>query len=479
MSKDLGQIFTPQPIAEYMVKATLDKIKLTENTKILEPGVGKGIFIDELFKYLEKRNFTKQQIKKMLYAIDIDSKMINYCKIKWDINYYCGNTLLDDYFKDILDNGGFDVVIGNPPYVEARKIHIQNNILNFKTNYKSVRPNLYQYFIEKSLTILKNNGELLFINPLAFLSIDAGYGIRKFILENASINKIIDISNIKVFKSASTYTCILHICKKPHKIKDTIKINKCIDLKQLSVTSFEIQIADILKNSKLSILIDTETNILQKIENNTEPLDNYVDMSWGTSKTGYGKLKIKKNEYDNLPHKQQKEYKPIVQTADIKKYNIEWKGEYIPKNIFSDRIIGQFNLNKILIARVTKNIQCAYDDKYYYVGKSTVVTNISINKFYLIALLNSKLINFWYSKKYETTHMSGGYLRFDIPYLKQIPIKNINDTTKFENLVNEIMTLKQQDKDTQDLEDEIDSMVYELYGLSDEDVKIVEESMKI
>lgn len=131
---------------------------------------------------------------------------------------------------------------------------------------------------------------------------------------------------------------------------------------------------------------------------------------------------------------------------------------------------------------MTLKLQAAIDNEQFFVGKSTVLFDWSreINPYYLLAILNSKLINFWYVNYFENTHLSGGYIRFDIPYLKKIPlcIADENNQQIVASWVKQVINLKSQtpSADTTDLENQIDQMVYQLYGLTEEEIKIVEQS---
>ena len=144
------------------------------------------------------------------------------------------------YFSEVFqENDGFDVVIANPPYVDYRGIpkKIIKSVSHYKTNINSLRPNLYMYFIEKGFYILKRDGIFIFINPNQFLSTNAGLGIRKYILEKAIIKFIIDISYIRVFQEAATYTTIWLFVKKL--LPDyKIRFNRCNNLTQLEATTF-------------------------------------------------------------------------------------------------------------------------------------------------------------------------------------------------------------------------------------------------
>jgi len=349
------------------------------------------------------------------------------------------------------------------------------------------------YFIEKGFCILKRDGIFIFINPNQFLSTNAGLGIRKHILEKAIIKFIIDVSYIRVFQEAATYTTIWLFIKKL--LPDyKIRFNNCNNLNQLEDTTFYSSKKEILSDPFFIIPIEKEYKILQKIEDKRLRLGTFCKMIWGTSKSGYGKLKIKKSEYLKLNDKQKAKYRPILQTRDIKRYYIKWQGEYIPEDIYSDNAKHIFGKKKkILIARVTRKLQCAIDKEGRFIGKATILFNYGIDENCLLGILNSKLINYWYSKKYETTHMASRYLRFDIPYLKQIPITEIPvlDKKPFIELVDKILKitkdLSEHDARADDYlinsnkqakvkeyERQIDQMVYKLYGLTQEEIKIVE-----
>jgi len=395
------------------------------------------------------------------------------------------------YFSDVFqrDNPGFDVVIGNPPYVDYREIDTEtrNGTKEFKLNFKSQRPNLYYFFIEKGHNILKEGGCLSFINPNQFLSIDAGFGLRNFLLNNGIIQFIVDVSYVKVFAEAATYTCVWSFVKKVAE-DYSVDIGRCKKLDELDARIFSISKKEICSEKDLRITINPNYKLITKIQEDATPLSKFGDLKWGTSASGYGKKKILVKDYLELNDAQKNKYTPLIQTRDIKKFYIDWQGEYIPTNIYSQKIKNDFIKEKIVIARVTKKIQATLDIKKFYVGKSTLIVDLKETPNYLLGIINSKLILYWYYSKFETTHMAGGYLRFDIPYLSQIPIKNNGKLSeKIKQLVDQILSLTKNDDylnnpDKQSkvkiLEKEIDQLVYKLYELTPEEIKIVEEFNK-
>jgi len=382
------------------------------------------------------------------------------------------------YFMDVFEQGGFDVMIGNPPYVDYRKIEseITHNPFFRHTNNKSPRPNLYLYFIELADSLLKENGVLSFINPNQFLSTDAGYGIRNLLINERTVISFDDVSYVDVFKEASTYTTVW-LSKKNKGINEhKIIVNRCHNLSDLGKISFCSSIKDIIQSSKLLIPISDEHDLITKVESNKTQLKSICKMNWGTSQSGYGKLKINKIVYDELESTEKEKFERIVQTSDIKKYSINWKQEYIPISVFSNNAINSFLIEKICIGRLTKNIQASFDQEKYYVGKSTVLTNSKLELKILLCLINSSLANFWYFSKFESTHMAGGYIRYDIPYLEQFPIPNIEEKKKkpFETLAEYLIYLNDPKQESvlekvsneavsQVFEDLVNMMVYELY----------------
>ena len=371
---------------------------------------------------------------------------------------------------------GFDIVIGNPPYVDNRELDeaIKKNKEFYFTNLKSERANLYIFFIEKGFNVLKNKGILSFINPNYFLSTDSGFGIRKMVIENTLISFIVDLSYVKIFEAA-TYP-VIWLFQKTKPNNNLIRINRCKDLSEIKNSTFQIENDFIKKDLKFRIPTDKNFNLITKIENNHKKLKDFCKLLWGTSQTGYGKKKIELNEFIKLNENAKKKYLPILQTSDIKRYIIEWKEEYLPISVFSEKVLSEFKKEKIVIARVTKKLQASYDLEKRCVGKSTVMVDYTFSRQFFLALLNSTLINYWYLSRFESTHMAGGYLRFDIPYLEQIPIPTVSEKAQelFIKLVDKITALKKEGKSTANLEKEIDLMVYKLYELTDEEIAIVE-----
>ncbi|MDD3607827.1 MAG: TaqI-like C-terminal specificity domain-containing protein, partial [Candidatus Moranbacteria bacterium] len=437
------------------------------------------MIVKEKQKLSQKTGFDLENIEKQLREFNSKNKTKPF--FAWKL-----------YFAEVFEKGGFDIVIANPPYLDYRKIDRKSKQLlkKYQCEEKSIKPNLYVFFIERSLSLLKAEGVLIFINPNYFLSADYAYGIRKILLSNTIIKFLLDVSRASVF-TAGTYTFVWGVKKSepPGSYKIRLgRIDKLLDVIVFK-DSGSLELSEITKHKKLIFPLTESIELITKIETCSKELREIVlYFFWGTSQAGYGKKKISSQQFSRLPENKRNQYCKIIQTADIKRYRIDWTGEYIPKKLYSTTMLEKFDAEKIVIARVTKRIQAAIDKDGYCVGKASIIINPKISIKVVLALLNTALVNFWFREKFHTLHMAGDYLRFDIPYLWQIPISekiinNKDEQKPFIDLVDKILAITEDDDYLQDsakqvkvreYEKQIDRLVYKLYGLTKEEIKIVE-----
>ena len=348
------------------------------------------------------------------------------------------------------ENPGFDAVVGNPPYVDYRGIE-QSEAKFLKTAYNSAKSNRFNYLLpvlECSLINAKKGGGLGFIVSNQFISADMGSGFRERLFKEASIKEIVDVSNFRVFKDAATYPLIF-IYEKGIVSQNIVKIAYRVLEEQFKNKEFECNNVPqevFSKRKDKVIFLDGRreiVDIIQTIWDNSSQLEDSVHLMWGTSKSEYGKLKINAREYNSLSKEEKQEYLPILQTADIKRHHIEWQKEYIKTNIYSSKILKEFEKQKVTIARMTLQIQASVDTNGCALGKVSFFTDETLNHFFAVSLLNSKLLDFHFKKLYETLHLGSDYIRYDIPYLNQLPIRRISFTTPKEEREKLVMCLKQ------------------------------------
>ena len=260
--KEQGIYYTPSYIVDYIVKNTVGEYIKThtqeeiKNVKILDPACGSGSFLIRAFRELE--NYWKQKsdfaqvtldseefyskkvevLKNNIFGVDLDSKAVEIAQLNLLLqiserkhrlpflqnNIKIGNSLIDtpsvsdrafkweEEFPEIMKDGGFDIVIGNPPYVRIQNLD-SDEIEYFNQTFKSAFKNydIYLLFVEKSLNLLKKNGDVGFIAPSKFVNADYGLGLRNLISERGSLKRFVDFKDIQIFGDATNYTCILFL----------------------------------------------------------------------------------------------------------------------------------------------------------------------------------------------------------------------------------------------------------------------------
>lgn len=375
-------------------------------------------------------------------------------------------------FPEVLnENGefmGFDLVVGNPPYIDYRKIDEQTKGILAKNSaiYKDNKEgSIYVYFIEKSKEILSKNGSMIFINPISYICQEAGFGLRNFIDKNLSLNLMLNVSNLKVFDSAATYTCINHFT---HKNKECKTLKFGVAKEKCDLSTINLQEIKQCKIENLSLLLNPITMKIFKA--NYPKLNEFCEIFCGLSKAGFrASVEFDKKETNH----------PFLEASDIFRYEFK-QGKFlsqIPFYYSQDKINIFENKEIIFMARMTNFIRCCVAPSGYFGGKVNVLYDFKVDKKYILGLLNSKLISYFYAQKYFASHMQGGAFGFDTLSVGNLPIPKI--TKENQNLVDEIINLvdkilalkaKNSSADTSKIEKDIDDLVFKLYDLNEADI---------
>ncbi len=228
---------------------------------ICDPACGSGAFLNQALDFLIQEHQYLDELKNKLlggslvlsdvtndilesniYGVDINEESVEIARLSlWlrsakvgralttlSSNIKCGNSLIDDStvagnkafdwkkeFPEVFEKGGFDVVIGNPPYlrVQGLRENFENESIYYESQFKSAtgRFDIYVLFKEKSFQLIKKTGIVSFILPHKFLVSDFGTGIRKFLVDNKAVKSLIHFGSEMVFADASTYTCIINL----------------------------------------------------------------------------------------------------------------------------------------------------------------------------------------------------------------------------------------------------------------------------
>ena len=242
-----GAIYTPQDIREYITKQCFDNYKKDiSNTKIVDISCGCGGFLIDAVNIL--KNKTEKTYKEIfsenIFGIDIQEYSIDRTKIiltllaiengeyeeEFKFNLYIGNSLEFNWKNEnntIEENEGFDIILGNPPYVCSRNMDNETKKLMTKWEVCSTgHPDLYIPFFEIGYKLLNKNGVLGYITVNSFIKSINGRAIRKFFREKQIELKIINFGHEQIFKSRMTYTCLCFISKNLSKSIEYIDLKK-------------------------------------------------------------------------------------------------------------------------------------------------------------------------------------------------------------------------------------------------------------
>lgn len=378
-----------------------------------------------------------------------------------------------DFARVFKEKGGFDIVIGNPPYVQLSKEkgvpEDYKQYLKRRYGTSGGRLNLFIFMIHKSVELLKKNGSLAFIIPNTILTQDYYKDTRKMILDNNKLNVIVDYQDMP-FEHAVVENVTLIFSKTIPKDDDIIKVMKgtteAIQLfKNIPAVKFK-------KNDKYVFSINSN-DFIEKLFEDTVSLSSLCNINQAIALKGDKSLSCK-NEYQNGYYK-------LLDGRNINKYGINWTGVYLDydlERIHSCKRKDIFECNeKLFFRRVSSDLIFTYDNSQYYALNTLVVVTkketCECNLKYLLAIMNSKLMNYIYANKYKSTKKV--FSEIQARSVGELPIKVAN-VSELIVLVDQAIKIKKEDfsADIEDIINKIDRLVYKLYNLSDEEINIIE-----
>jgi len=389
---------------------------------------------------------------------------------------------------------GFDIVIGNPPYVNIEKIPISDREKYLKIYGENgklgKRYDLYQLFIMRGILDLRKNGLLTLILPNTFLMGSSYLLLRRKICQKTSIIQVTDLPQ-GVFENAIVDN-VLILLQLEHKQDNSILINKLntrSSLDKIAIQdwddSFMVRQSEI--NSDNAFKINVHTNhelkaLFNKLVGQSVSLGNITKSSQGIIiyKTKHDSLL---NEHTSGSHKTG--WKKLLRGTNIGLYCIKWKGEYLHYGdwLWCARDVSFFDEPKILLQAMRnkslkRRLVGAYDNQKHYNAHN--LANIIAKKDsgyplkYILGVFNSSLINFWYRCHFPNVNINPGDFR-------QIPICQASDDKQqpIIQLVEQITEVKgsNPNADTSMIELEIDQLIYKLYDLTPKEIGIVESSV--
>lgn len=451
-------------------------------------------------------------------------------------------------FPEILDDDGnfkgFDLIIGNPPYI--RQEELKELKPHLAKNYKVYKgtSDIYTYFYELGFNVLKDRGGVLsYITSNKYTRAGYGEALREFLLKNVKFLEYTDLNGIKVFDSATVDTSIL--CFEKSKSKDNKFKYLALSNEILKTCAYDIGLykdfAEFSQNSlsKESFTFsDENTSALKaKIERIGTPLKEWHGLNiYRGILTGYNEAFIitteKRNEIlANCKDEAEKErtaklIRKMLRGRDIKRYSYEWAGLWVinthngyknqngekveainienypslkkhfdefypqlekradkgltPYNLRNCAYIEEFEKEKIVYPCIMAKEPCfSYETSFAFaMAPANIITSNSDILKYILVFLNSDFIYLMLRKFYMGGGIEG---ELKTNNLEKLPIPKINSKNQkladeLINLVDKILKAKEQDKNanTQELENKINSLVYKLYNLTEEEIKIIE-----
>ncbi len=518
-----------------------------------------------------------------------------------DANIKCGNSLIGpDYFSgqllpdpeelrrvnpfdwkaefpEAMKRGGFDCVIGNPPYIRIQTMNewAPLEVEAYKTLYKSAAAgnyDIYVVFVERAIELVNERGHVGFILPNKFFTAKYGAAVRKLICSGSYLDGVVHFGDQQVFIGATTYTCLLFLAKGGrrefgfqsvadieawrignHRESDLINVDKLTSSEWTFFVGGRSPVHERLSNVPLR-LSDVASAIFQGLVTSADPIY-LLDPGEGRSKRGFVAVKSRatgKNyilesgvvvplckgardvrRYSAIPSKRVlfpydskasaqtgktviipaksfeenfpnswryllENYESLRNRERGKMRNERWYGFVYPKSV------ALFGRKKILTPSIAAmaSFTLDQDGSLYFVGSGggggggygiIIKEGVAISYEYLLGLLNSRLLD--YFVKSHSSRFSGGYYAYSRQYIEKVPIRipeagiprHMEIASSIEDHVRKLLRLHQvgpsapqsgnddsQLRIIQSTDKQIDALVYELYGLTEEEIKIVE-----
>ncbi|KAF0107976.1 MAG: putative type IV restriction endonuclease [Anaerolineaceae bacterium] len=568
--KSQGIYYTPAFVTKYIVGQTVSRwldehgYNPSAPPRILDMACGSGSFLIEAFDALDRfvaaqrhqaygeedtlhDNLRRLELlQSCIFGVDKDKQAVDVARLNLLLralhgrqklpllaNIYNADSLRPETwqqaFPEVKKEGGFDIIIGNPPYIRAenmprdqRDYYMDGN--NFEVAYG--RFDIFILFLERAIKMLKEGGRLGFILPYPVLNENYAKLLRAFILKSCAIETIVDLSEYKVFQQASVATCIFILRKESNSsIRQSSRV-KIIrqesyrdGINQEEAGSLMITQSVFQETPLNSFRLDFDNStisILEKIDSQSLKVGDLCYVITGAvlhdPKTGESK--------ERLIHEQsQPGYKSYIEAKDISRYLPPISRrflEYRAKEMHRPKFPELFENDKIMVQMVAgdKGLIATYDGQKLYTDHSLHLCVMKSYLFgvkrsqikitsdeaelakpydpkFLLAHINSRLVDFYFRRKLE------GGLNIYPETVRQLPIRRIDFADRGEKsthdeivkMVEEMLALQKQhqqaktgkedvrfslQKRIQALDKEIDVRVYRLYGLTEEEIKIVE-----
>ncbi|MDO8750540.1 MAG: N-6 DNA methylase [Dehalococcoidia bacterium] len=510
-----------------------------EQTKLAE-----GFASADMFERLERLSHLPQQVldypqvilREHLYGVDLDAEAAEIATVNLTMqafadsrqkklpkilneNIKVGNSLIsgteeqlkpyfgeawvekrrfnwEEEFPAVMERGGFDVVIGNPPYVRVDSLP-ENDKKLWKKSFGSAvgKYDLYYLFIELGKRLLRQTGRLGYITPNRYCTNSTGQNLRQILLEEGSHVIVVSVSRIAVFADAANYPVITILFRDAN--PGTKRLTVYSIAQPTDITSAQpaydlnSNVIDALPRSIIPIgTADESLSLALRILSENKPAKTFVKVQEGLRIPSRHEKKVQ----------QQPSWPLIIKQYQFERYSIVRPGSYLSDvslEAISSKSSGRITncrKPKIVFAEDALAIQATLDmasgipQGGVYFGTTL---DAAYDLRYLLGLYNSSLFTFIFKTLYSGIHMGGGYLRFRTQYLEELPVRAIDfnkadEKSLHDDLVDlvqhmlelhqvvEALQSTQLAAEVERTDRQIDGLVYELYGLTAAERRLVE-----
>ena len=404
-------------------------------------------------------------------------------------------------FEEIMKAGGFDCVIGNPPWGAEFNAEVKKYLVMVYPEVPSKIKDSYLYFVLCAISkFTMLNGQFSFIIPNTWLLINHASKFRKYILKYEVIN-ISDYGD-GVFEGVTAESSVL-VLRKNLKTKQICNVRRW--RKGHLIIEKNISKSIWLKNEPYRIILeqdDRKSRIIEKLKKTSETFSDSCEIIWGIKpyQVGHGKPpQTKADLRKRIYHSSEKidsGWKPLLVGSNIDRYSITFQKKPLEYIKYGEWLMYPSNeskiLNpKILLRQTSTNLKAVFDDNQYYCQNSVfIITSKIYNLKFLLALFNSKLLDFLY--RLQNPQIGKVFPEIKPSVIKSLLIRKHSNIVKSQHdlmvsLVDQMLATqkklhetispiekKHYQKEADILDKQIDTLVYELYELTPEEIKIVE-----
>ncbi|MHA6250030.1 Eco57I restriction-modification methylase domain-containing protein [Pontibacter sp. CAU 1760] len=453
------------------------------NIKVLDPACGSGAFLNQVFDFLfqegqrvnkelarlrggqfEAFDLDRHILNNNIFGVDLNEESVEITKLSlWlktankskelttlDANIKCGNSLVSDpaiagekafdwqqEFYDVFATGGFDVVVGNPPYgatvSDVEKKYFDAFYSTTQYNYDT-----YKFFFEKASNVLNGGGYLGYITPNTFLVLENGVQLRKFLFEDHVLISLLETFNVFADAIVEPLVSIFKKARVADDYKFHVFLNSRINKQEFNnslLETIDFTRSDLFESDKLIFnyrATEIARRLRKKIKDVSTPLVKSYIVTTGVKpyQTGKGTPKQTKKDVKNKPFTAfelvDSSWSPLIRGTQVNRYSLKWDGEYIKYGEWLAEPRGKeaFLQPKLFIRRTDDKLLTVYDENSY-IGINSVHTIVprssTLSIKFLEALLNSGLMKWVF--QFDNFHMVGKPLaEVKVVFVERLPI---------------------------------------------------------